>query len=79
MKYPVSGLHIHIGSGIRDFSGNVAAVKMMVELAEEITGKTCIEYTDTDKPHIGYGFDGEEFEQPVFDDTPLVEAENGNS
>jgi hypothetical protein len=50
-----------------------------VEIAEEITGKTCIEYTDTDKPHIGYGFDGEEFEQPVFDDTPLVEAENGNS
>jgi diaminopimelate decarboxylase len=36
MKYPVSGLHIHIGSGIRDFSGNVAAVKMMVDLADEI-------------------------------------------
>jgi diaminopimelate decarboxylase len=36
LKYPISGLHIHIGSGIRDFSGNVAAVKMMVELADEI-------------------------------------------
>ena len=36
LKYPVTGLHIHIGSGIRDFSGNVAAVKMIVELADEI-------------------------------------------
>jgi diaminopimelate decarboxylase len=36
LEYPVTGLHIHIGSGIRDFSGNVAAVKMIVELADEI-------------------------------------------
>jgi diaminopimelate decarboxylase len=49
MKYPVSGLHIHIGSGIRDFSGNIAAVKMMVELADEINalkGKQQIDWID---------------------------------
>ncbi len=49
MKYPVSGLHIHIGSGIRDFSGNVAAVKMMVALADEINalkGKQQIDWID---------------------------------
>lgn len=36
LKYQVSGLHIHIGSGIRDFSGNVSAVKMICELADKI-------------------------------------------
>lgn len=35
----VSGLHIHIGSGIRDFSGNVEAVKMIVKLAQKINLK----------------------------------------
>lgn len=35
----VTGLHMHIGSGIRDFSGNVEAVKMIVNLAEKINLK----------------------------------------
>jgi diaminopimelate decarboxylase len=40
MKYPqVTGLHMHIGSGIRDFSGNVEAVKMILKLAEKINNK----------------------------------------
>jgi hypothetical protein len=34
-------------------------------VAEQITGKTCIEYTDANLPHIGLGYDGTTFEQPV--------------
>lgn len=51
-----------------------------IELAEEITGKECIEYSDTDRPHIGFGWDGTSFEQPPTpEDEPLVEAQDGNS
>ena len=38
-------------------------------IAEEVTGQTCVEYSDTDAPHIGLGYDGTSFEQP-----PIVEA-----
>jgi hypothetical protein len=34
-------------------------------IAEEATGKTCVEYTDTEAPHIGLGYDGTTFEQPA--------------
>jgi hypothetical protein len=34
-------------------------------IAEEVTGFTCVEYTDSDRPHIGLSYDGTTFEQPV--------------
>lgn len=36
------------------------------EIAEQLTGKTCIGYTSTNVAHIGYGHNGSTFEQPVF-------------
>lgn len=33
-------------------------------VAEQITGKTCVEYTDANPAHIGLGYDGTTFEQP---------------
>jgi hypothetical protein len=38
-------------------------------IAEEVTGKTAVEYTDTNPAHIGFGYDGTAFEQPA----PVVE------
>jgi len=35
------------------------------EIAEEVTGMTCVEYSDSDVPHIGFGYDGTTFAQPV--------------
>lgn len=32
--------------------------------AEEVTGLTCVEYSDTDAPHIGLGYVDGVFEQP---------------
>ena len=34
-------------------------------IAEEVTGFTCVEYTDLDRPHIGLGYVDGVFEQPV--------------
>lgn len=34
-------------------------------VAEEVTGFTCIEYTDADAPHIGLGYSNGVFEQPA--------------
>jgi hypothetical protein len=34
-------------------------------IAEEVTGKTCVEYTSDNHPHIGLGYDGTTFEQPA--------------
>ena len=34
------------------------------EIAEEITGSLCIEYTEENPAHVGLGWDGESFEQP---------------
>ena len=34
------------------------------EIAEEITGSLCIEYTEESPAHVGLGWDGESFEQP---------------
>jgi hypothetical protein len=34
-------------------------------IAEEVIGKTCVEYTDSNPAHIGLGYDGTTFEQPA--------------
>ena len=38
------------------------------EIAEQITGKTCVAYTDSNIAHIGYGYNDSTFEQPVFEE-----------
>lgn len=56
-----------------------------VELAEQITGKECVEYSVEDNPCIGFGWDGSSFEQPPEpENVPLTEEQiaeiiNGNS
>ena len=41
-------------------------------IAEEVTGKTCVEYTAENAAHIYLGYDGTTFEQPapIEDTTP---------
>lgn len=52
-RYPkLSGLHMHIGSGIKNFAGNVEAVRRILDLAKEINRP--IEFID-----IGGGIDFE--------------------
>ena len=34
-------------------------------IAEEVTGKTCVEFTDSNPACIGLGYDGTTFEQPA--------------
>jgi hypothetical protein len=41
-----------------------------LEVAETVTGKTCVEYTSSNPAHIGFGYDGTTFEQPF---TPVIE------
>jgi hypothetical protein len=41
-----------------------------LEVAEAVTGKTCVEYTSDNPAHIGLGYDGTTFEQPPI---PVVE------
>ena len=36
LDYPIEGLHLHIGSGIKDFSGNIAAIGRVLNLAKKI-------------------------------------------
>jgi hypothetical protein len=43
-----------------------------VEIAEQVTGHTCIECTDLLNPNIGYLWDGDSFTVP---ETPIVEDE----
>lgn len=40
-------------------------------IAEDVTGKTCVEYTDSNQAYIGLGYDGTTFEQPA----PVVPEE----
>jgi hypothetical protein len=40
------------------------------EIAEEVTGKTCVEYDDANPAHIGLGFNGTVFEQPPIPEPP---------
>jgi hypothetical protein len=37
-----------------------------VVIAEQVTGKTCVEYTSANPAHIGYGYNGSTFEQPNY-------------
>lgn len=41
-------------------------------IAEEVTGKTCVEYTNSDIPYIGFGYVNGVFEQPVITEQPVV-------
>ncbi|NBU19100.1 MAG: hypothetical protein EBS44_07570, partial [Betaproteobacteria bacterium] len=34
------------------------------EIAEDVTGRTCVEYTETDPAGIGWDYDGEMFISP---------------
>ena len=36
IDYPIKGLHLHIGSGIRNFSGNIEAIGRVLKLAYKI-------------------------------------------
>lgn len=36
-----------------------------LEIATEITEETCVEYTDDNPAHIGLGYNGSTFEQPI--------------
>ena len=35
-----------------------------LEIAEFVSGKTCVSYTDANPAHIGLGYNGTTFEQP---------------
>jgi hypothetical protein len=37
--------------------------------AQEVTGKTCVEYTENNLAYIGLGYNGTTFEQPVVEPT----------
>lgn len=39
------------------------------EVAEQLTGKTCVAYTNTNAAHIGYGYNGSTFEQPELEES----------
>jgi hypothetical protein len=38
-------------------------------IAEEVTGKTCVEFTQSNPAHIGLRYDGTTFEQPARQET----------
>jgi hypothetical protein len=42
-----------------------------VEAATELTGLTCVEYTNENQAFIGLGYDGSTFEQPEVDPRTL--------
>ena len=42
-------------------------------IAEEVTGKTCVEYTNNNPACIGLGYDGTTFEQPAPTEIPNEE------
>jgi hypothetical protein len=39
-------------------------------VAEEVTGKTCVEFTESNPACIGLGYDGTTFEQPALVEQP---------
>jgi hypothetical protein len=39
-------------------------------IAEEVTGRTCVEFIQSNLAHIGFGYDGTTFEQPVQEEEP---------
>jgi hypothetical protein len=40
------------------------------EVAEEVTGFTCVEYTDENPAGIGWNYDGVSFTDPTLEETP---------
>lgn len=36
-------------------------------IAQDVTGLSCVEYSEDDTPQIGFGYDGTVFEQPAPD------------
>ena len=46
-----------------------------IQTAETATGKTCVEYTDSNPACIGLGYDGSIFEQPIAVEEPEEETE----
>jgi hypothetical protein len=44
-----------------------------IEIAETVTGKTCIEYTESNPACIGLGYDGTTFEQRIPEEIPSEE------
>ena len=45
------------------------------EIAEQVTGLECIEYTDENPAHIGLGYDGKTFEQPPLNVSKIIPTE----
>jgi len=45
-----------------------------LEIAQEVTSKTCVEYTDENPAYLGLGYDGKIFEQPKSFEAPLPPA-----
>jgi hypothetical protein len=43
------------------------------EIAELVTGLTCVEYTDSNPAGIGWTYDGKKFTPPV-EETPITPA-----
>lgn len=50
---------------IKDGTVNNVIVADTKEIAETVTGLTCIEYTDENRAGIGWTYDGAEFTAPV--------------
>jgi pyridoxal biosynthesis lyase PdxS len=50
---------------IKDGVVNNVIVADTKEIAEEVTGLTCVEYTDENPAGIGWSYDGAEFTAPV--------------
>ena len=62
-------------------SGNVSNIIVAdtKEIAEQATGKVCIEYTENDIVHIGMKWDETNgFEQPVVEETPVADNTQDN-
>ena len=54
---------------IKDGTVNNVIVADTKEIAETVTGLTCIEYTDENRAGIGWTYDGAEFTAPVVEET----------
>lgn len=52
---------------IKDDVVNNVIVADTKEIAETVTGLTCIEYTDENPAGIGWSYDGAEFTAPVIE------------
>lgn len=80
LKYTyISGLHLHVGSGIKDFSGNVAGIEKVLNLAHLINEKRKLAKiaTKIDWIDIGGGihFDAEQGEFSVQAFVQVLETE----